>query len=199
MEADNAPVTISTRAEWEPSLLPNANERINGGASGIWWYFNGTQIQRLGPEQTPPPSLRYKTWSMFWKGGFGYWVLDCDAVTPSNDTPGWNPLRFDHDASDGYSSYLTNAGQGVTLACQRADQQWAQILLPQHYHGPMTPYGQYGALKGELGIFLGLVAFTMRREHMVANLPSLYTDNQWHPYGGQPGRKHTARTVEVHH
>jgi hypothetical protein len=192
VESDNAPVTISTRADWEPSLIPNANERIGGGASGIWWYCDGTSIRMLAPEQTPPETLRYKTWSMFWKGGYGYWALDSDAVTPSNSTTGWNPLRFEHDPNDGYSSYLTNAGPNGTLACQRTDQAWAHILLPQHYHGPVTPYQQYGALKGELGIFLGLVAFTMRREALQQYLPSLFIGSQWRPYtGGSHGRRCT--------
>jgi hypothetical protein len=56
---------------------------------------------------------------------------------------------------------------------------WPNMLLPDIYHGPQTPYVQYGALKGELAIFLGLLAFSMSKDYVSQYLPSTFTNQQW--------------------
>lgn len=154
--------------------------------SGIWWYCNGTQIYRIN--NAPSETQRYKTYSMYYSGGYGFWVLKGDALSPQRDAT-WQPLRFDHDPTDGYSSYLTNVAENRTLQCQRADQRWPHMLLPNIYHGTETPYAQYGALKGELPIFLALIAFSMRQEYLPATIPLMFTNRHWNTHMNPHGRK----------
>jgi hypothetical protein len=56
---------------------------------------------------------------------------------------------------------------------------WPNMLLPNIYHGSQTPYQQYGALKGELAIFLGLLALSMSKDYVLQYLPSTFTNQQW--------------------
>ncbi|KAI8933047.1 hypothetical protein NX059_009695 [Plenodomus lindquistii] len=184
-EAPDAPVTIDQRNDWVPSLLPKANRAIGGGASGIWWYCNGQQIYNIPADQATTGSQWYKTYSAFYTNRFGFWILDSDALN-SRSTAGWQPLRFDHDLGD-YSSYLTIAAEHNTLACQRVDQSWPRMLLPSNNHGNNTPYQQYGSLKGELGIFLALLAFSMRKENLTECIPKMF-DSRWKTHTLHHGR-----------
>lgn len=186
-EAVDAPVAVESRIDWIPSMSRNANLPVGGGASGIWWYCNGTQIYSIPSSQAPAESQRYKTYSAFYAGGFGFWVLDSDA-TNSRSEAGWQPLRFYHDRID-FSSYLTNVSEHNTLVCQRRDQTWPRMLLPDIYHGNETPYQPYGALKGELGIFLALVAFSMRKEYMVQYVPHMFSNGSWKTLDLPHGRR----------
>jgi hypothetical protein len=63
------------------------------------------------------------------------------------------------------------------------------MLLPNIYHGIETPYQQYGALKGELGIFLALVAFSMKKESLSQYLPAMFAGKQWLTHTLKHGRK----------
>lgn len=196
MYDDNAPIPISTSAVRSnrvdrspaPSDLPGANIRCGGGVSGVWWYCDGTQIYSVGPESAPPESHRYKTYSLYFDKGTGFWAINCDAVAPIADCTGWQPLQFEHDPDDGYSSYLTNVATSNTLACHRQDQAWPAMLLPTRYHGIETPYGQYGALKGELAIFLALLAFSLKPQEMPMLIPQLFQSGTWCVHSRSHGR-----------
>jgi hypothetical protein len=63
------------------------------------------------------------------------------------------------------------------------------MLLPNIYHGIETPYQQYGALKGELGIFLALIAFSMRKDLLPQCLPAMFAGKQWLTHTLKHGRK----------
>ena len=178
-----------------PSTIPNANRRVSGGVSGKLWFCDTQQIYEVTntiSAQTTP----YKQFSVFFGGGYGFWVLRGDATNPPDDED-WFPLRFDHSDQD-FSSYLTNAGQNPTLCVQRHDQVWPKMLLPDIYHAQSPPIAQtsgYGGLTGELPIFLALLAISMPREYLPSVLPTLFTGGAWttHPY--QYPRKLPMRSV----
>ncbi|KAF2851858.1 hypothetical protein T440DRAFT_421455 [Plenodomus tracheiphilus IPT5] len=189
-EAPDATATIDNKGDWVPSILTSDNIAAGGGVSGTWWYCNGSQIYSFPPAQAPTEAQRYKTYSAYYSGGRGFWILDSDALRPRRSST-WQPLRFAHDTSD-YSSYLTTAAETGTLACQRADQTWPNMLLPNIYHGSDTPYAQYGSLKGELGIFLALMSLSVKQDFMAQWFPMMFNNSQWYthvlPHGRQDKR-----------
>lgn len=111
-----------------------------------------------------------------------------DAVAPPGDST-WQPLHFDHDSD--WSSYLCNAAEHRTVACRRADQRWLAMLLPDIYYSStvVTQHRGYGKLKGDLPIFLALIAFAMDPTQMRAYLPSMFTNGRWKVYHMPNGRK----------
>jgi hypothetical protein len=101
----------------------------------------------------------------------------------------WKPLQFDHDEVD-FSSYLTSEGTAQTLRCQRPDQQWARMLLPDIYQThPTTTFRTYGGLKGNLPLFLALIAFSMGREDLEHYLRVMFQEGAWQVHGLPHGRK----------
>lgn len=125
---------------------------------------------------------------MYYSDGRGFMVLRGDATRPD---PGehWLPLCFEHDQRDNYSSYLTNAKEQPALYCWRADQAWVRMLLPDVYHGSnRVSQVPYGALKGDLPIFLSLVAFSMSVNEVESYLPSMFQHGRWQVYGMANGR-----------
>jgi hypothetical protein len=157
--------------------------------SGIHWLCNGYHIQRLNLPigQLPPGSGFYSAFSMYYCDGYGFWVLHGDATT--NTVAPWRPLTFEHD-NHNYSSYLTNAGTAGTLRCQRTDQQWPRMLLPDIYQTQaMAPDLRYGSLKGDLAILLALIALSMSRDDLQHYLPSMFTNQSWQVHGLPHGRR----------
>ncbi|KAF1969984.1 hypothetical protein BU23DRAFT_219151 [Bimuria novae-zelandiae CBS 107.79] len=137
--------------------------------------------------QTDPTTT--KTYSVFYGHGFGFWVLRGDATNP-RQSEAWHPLSFDHDQWD-FSSYVTNAGTMKTLRCQRDDQQWPNMLLPTiNQVQSVATSKSYGGLKGDLAIFIALLACSMRREDVVKYIPSLLTDSKWNTHSLPHGRTH---------
>jgi hypothetical protein len=64
------------------------------------------------------------------------------------------------------------------------------MLLPDIYHGPSVAKGQnYGALKGELPIFLALIALSLPGHHLPNVLPQLYVNGHWQSHTMAHGRK----------
>lgn len=103
----------------------------------------------------------------------------------------WQPLRFDHDARDGYSSFITNVGDHGTLRCTRSDQRWAHMLLPNTYHGGVTTDMRFGALKGDLSIFLALIAFSIQQDQLAQWLPRMMVGSRWQAFDmAQFGLRH---------
>ena len=118
---------------------------------------------------------------MYYCEGFGFWVLRGDATNPYDSSRGdaWHSLNFDYE--DVFSTYLTNAGQECSINWTRPDQRWPRMLLPDVYHNPQkrTVTRQYGGLRGDLPIFLGLVAFSMPRNHLIQLLPQMLQGGIW--------------------
>ncbi|KAF2647821.1 hypothetical protein K491DRAFT_685214 [Lophiostoma macrostomum CBS 122681] len=165
---------------WIPCTDANANFRIGGGVSGRPYYCDRQQIYEVA--QLPTGAVKYKQFSTYFLGGYGFWILRGDACSPKDDN--WHPLRFDHHDRS-YASFVTNAGQHNTLRVQREDQAWAKLLLPDIYHTPMrTEDTRYGGLIGELPIFLALIAFSTSREYLPSVLPRVFSQGSWvvHPY-----------------
>lgn len=162
---------------WIPSIEANVNRRVLGGVSERLWFCNRQQIFEIY-DPLPPESLQFKQFSVYFGGGYGFWVLRGDATNPADDEA-WHPLRFDHSELD-YSSFLTNAGQQPQLKIQRPDQIWPKMLLPDIYHAPMqTTSLAHGGLTGELPILLGLLAISMPSNWLPSELPKLFTGGVW--------------------
>lgn len=128
----------------------------------------------------------YKSYSMFFCDGKAFSVLRGNAAESSYDE-GWLPLCFEHDRSD-YSSYLTNARFEAALHCRQAEQRWVTMLLPDVYHGRWIVPTPHGGLKGELPIFLALLAFAIPVERLQHDLPSMFHSGAWQQYHMTHGR-----------
>ncbi|PSN74462.1 hypothetical protein BS50DRAFT_16725 [Corynespora cassiicola Philippines] len=186
-ENPNAPHYVDYSGNWVPSTDQNANIRIGGGATDIWWHCNTTGLGRAPQNQLPAGSSPYKIFSAYYTAGQGFQFLRGDATNPPPDEA-WHPLSFDHDTDD-FSAYLTNAGQHRTLRCQRSDQSWPRMLLPDIYHTTSrTTCGTYGGLKGDLPIFLALVAFSLQPNHLASVLPRLFVNSAWRTHNYPHGR-----------
>ncbi|KAF2800404.1 hypothetical protein K505DRAFT_228883, partial [Melanomma pulvis-pyrius CBS 109.77] len=181
-EDPNTASHVDNLGNWTPSTDVGANHRVPGGISGRLWYCNRQRIFEV--PQLPQGAYRHKRFSVYYGGGYGFWVLRGDATEPPGGEV-WLPLRFDHSNVD-YSSFLTNAGQNPTLRVQRNDQHWPNMLLPDIYHASVRTDAQvYGGLTGELPIFLALLAFSLPREFLPNTLPNLFTGGAWLVHGYQ--------------
>lgn len=162
--------------------------RVAGGASGHYWYCTGQAIQYL--PQLPSDMMPHSVYSIFWKTGHGYWILrgDASAQQSLEDWESWQPLSFDYV---GNASYLTNAGEHDHAKNTRSDQSWAHMLLSNiYYDNPTTKrHPPKGVLIGELGILLGLLAFSMRPEQMNGTLPRIMHNSKLQVHSGADGRK----------
>ena len=168
---------------------------MNGGVSEKWWCCDGYNIREYS-FQFPPGTAYYQTYSVFYTGGLGFTVLRGDATNPPNDVD-WHSLKFDHYPD--FSSYLCNASSNRTVSCRRGDQTWLGMLLPDIYWhcAAVTPYQQYAGLKGELAIFLALIAFTMSPEQMAQVLPTMLINGEWQTYSMTHGRKSNYTVCDV--
>ncbi|KAF1848010.1 uncharacterized protein K460DRAFT_66994 [Cucurbitaria berberidis CBS 394.84] len=161
---------------WKPSINGAAHVLVPGGVTGRLWYCDRSRIYEIA--ERPTGSKEYSTFSVYYVGGHGFWVLDGDATDPPDDDD-WHPLKFDHSPTD-YSSFLTNAGANDTLRCQRADQTWPQMLLPDIYRtAASTTSPGYGGLTGELPIFIALMAHTTSRQYLPSVIPHMFNNQAW--------------------
>lgn len=133
--------------------------------------------------QLPRNAQRYKTFSVYYECGAGFWVLEGDARNPPvHDV--FHRLQFNYHQHPPESSYLTNAGQYNMLRVQLQNAA-ADLLLPDIYHTNATAsHVQYGGVVGELPIFLALMAFTTSREYLPSVLPHMFTAGRWNPWHG---------------
>ncbi|XP_014559811.1 hypothetical protein COCVIDRAFT_90886, partial [Bipolaris victoriae FI3] len=182
-----------------PAFEAGAVRSIGGGASGQWWQCDGTQI--YGIPQPPPGAQPYSTYSVFYIGGFGFWVLKGDAINSNTyrHSNTWQPLYFQHHAQKEYS-YLCNAEQYRTVYSRRSDQNWLRMLLPDIYYesAPVIDRSRYGGLKGELGIFLALIAFAIHPQELRARLPQMFTNGNWQTPGTFNHGRQSERGVVVY-
>jgi hypothetical protein len=165
---------------WMPSADPGANIRVGGGISETYWYCDGQQLY---------PILRLSSHSMYFSGGYGFYILVQDLTTDTDiETESWQRLRFDHDENN-YSLFLSSAGQHSQLRVQRDDQIWTRLLLPDIYYSPVcTQDPNYGGLIGELGILLALIALSTSREYLPDILPTMYSEGSWKVHEYYSGR-----------
>ncbi|KAJ5060867.1 hypothetical protein J3E72DRAFT_240727 [Bipolaris maydis] len=163
-----------------PAFEAGAVRSVGGGVSGQWWQCDGNQIR--GNQQLPQGARPYNTYSVFYIGGFGFWVLKGDATNAETyrNSSTWQPLYFQHDPRREYS-YLCNAEQHRTVDLRRRDQNWLRMLLPDIYYESAAEvnHPRCGGLKGELGIFLALIAFAIRPQELQARLPQMFTNGNW--------------------
>lgn len=169
-----------------PSYVPGDIQTVTEGVTGMRWMCNGNQILSLSPDTLQNNTQPWKTYSMFYSGGIGFRVMRGNATNPT-DGQAYRPLGFEHHDDDSYSSYLTNVMVQPTLRCQRDDQIWTRMLLPNTYHGTSTTVPQYGGLKGELPIFLALIAFSMPPALLQTYLPAMMHNGVWQQFNMQNG------------
>ncbi|KAJ8107940.1 hypothetical protein OPT61_g8518 [Boeremia exigua] len=177
---------------WVPSITRGYNYVVQEGVTNLWWLCDGERIrdQPVPQERLPPGMVPYKTFSMFYSDGGSFWILRGDATNLEFDEP-WFRLCFEHDDADGFSSFLTNAREQPALRCRRLNQTWVRMLLPDVHHGSaIVDAEQYGGLKGELPILLGLLAFSMPKESLQQFLPRIFMNGAWQQYDMANGRTH---------
>lgn len=124
---------------------------------------------------------------MYYSNGRAFSVLRGNATTTSREE-GWFPLSFEHDKSD-YSSFLTNAKSEPALHCHQPNQKWVKMLLPDVYHDRWPVAAPHGGLKGELAIFLALVAFAIPVDRLQQDLPAMFHSGAWQQYDMSNGSK----------
>lgn len=142
----------------------------------MWWLCSTDGIQQLPRlEQGANP---YQTFSIYYSGNFGFWIMRGDATNPP-PAETWQRLMFDYDGHDS-TSYLTNAGTMERISCQSPSQDWASMLLPIQYQcqPSLLPRGQ-GGLRGDLAIFLGLLALSMEPHYLTRQLLLQFRGGSW--------------------
>lgn len=184
-EDPDAAEHLDNRGHWNPSTEENAHKFLQSpnAVTGSWWLCDKQQIYELGQAQLPASSQHYKTMTMYYCAGLGFWILDTDALHIKNDSwHVWHPLRFTHTEDD-FSSYATAAGDMPYLRMQRSDQVWPRLLLPDIYHAHHIiadeRYMGYGGLKGDLPVLLGLIAFSTTRDRLRQVLPTTFMGGAW--------------------
>lgn len=97
-----------------------------------------------------------------------------DNSDDEDDRPDWTSLTFAHNGSN----HVSYAGPDLAyprLRARRPDQYWATQLLTDMYSAPatqMTHNPSFGGLNGELPLLLGLLAFHIPANRMIAALPA---------------------------
>lgn len=148
---------------------------------------DGSHIKILDDNNLLKRAKPYKTYSAYYCDGMGFQLLR-DNATQTKREEGWLPLSFDHDKTD-YSSYLTNARYEPGLHCHRSDQKWMNMLLPDVYHDRWEVSAPYGGLKGELAVFLALIAFSIPVDSLLTYLPAMFHGGKWQQYNMANGRE----------
>jgi hypothetical protein len=173
-----APALYDNFGAWQPTSGPHASHNFipKVGASGRTWLCDGSQIYEVA---LPRNAQLYKTFSVYYASGAGFWVLNGDARNPP-DADIFHRLQFNYHTQTPESSFLTNAGQNNILCVQPQDNRAARMLLPDIYHTNATASSpQHGGIVGELPIFLALMAFTTSREYLPSVLPYMFAGGNW--------------------
>lgn len=188
--------------KWVPPRSKGGNILAAGDDSGKYWYCDRQHIHHV--PDLPEGSEEYKTYSLYYDEG-NFWIFEGDASavlialgdynSEENTADGagsdWHHLSFEHEERL-CTSYLTNAGEHSRLRVQRPDQTWPQMLLPEQFHAPadcLTTYQRYGGLTGELPIFLGLIAFSIRTNAVGYAFQICFREGAWNTHNFPHGRK----------
>lgn len=176
---------------WYPPRVLGWNELVAGDSSGLWFCFDSETRRATRLEHgLPAGSEFFKEVSVYYYHDI-FWCVPYDATrypvgdwkqdvqnddeeeeddsedeeeTPTASYMDWHPLRFSYDATT-YTSFARLGVDGQTLVSQRPDQQWVSEILPDVYHAPDTHHvtdRRVGALNGDLGLLLALVALSVR-------------------------------------
>jgi hypothetical protein len=65
------------------------------------------------------------------------------------------------------------------------------MLLPDVYHDRWEVSAPYGGLKGELAVFLALIAFSIPVDSLLTYLPAMFHGGKWQQYNMANGREWT--------
>jgi len=202
---------VDSVGTWYPPKSLGANQMIGGGVSGLYWYCDGYSISQVAYNALPDNCPHFKTFSVYYYNGT-FWASRCDATAvqvgdedsdtgyqdledaPEGEGEGWHRLSFEHDEQT-YSSHVTNSGQHSRLRTQRPDQTWPKMLLPEHYHAPLSSrtseeYHQYGGLTGELPLFLALIAFSVDAGYVSWALETCFQNGSWRTHNVDHIRKY---------
>ena len=199
---------------WLPPQLKEENEIIGKGR--IYCCNGGHFVQT----QLPDGVYEYCTVSMYHYASM-IWIAQYDATkksfivdepetddiedkTSSGDSEpyfGWSELSFLWENST--VSFATSAGDHTRLCKQRGDQEWAIALLPDRYYADQDNWTndlELGGLTGELGIILGLIAFSVPLENLDDFLLNCaYKDCEWLPnvLPARHGRKFISQSIYI--
>ena len=180
------PGRYTNQGHWEPG---KSISRFDG-ISKTLWSCDDNYMRRLS--DSPRKIKLYSNASVYYAEGYGFWVSHEDPFGAFGAylDGRWKPLTFEHNEID-YSSYLTNSGVSGRLRCQRPDQLWQRMLLPEIYHSPaIAKDPTHGGLSGDLPIFLALIALSMSREDLITNMGDMYRQGQWQVHGLPHRRKY---------
>ncbi|KAI4928981.1 hypothetical protein J4E85_005603 [Alternaria conjuncta] len=160
------------------------------------WFTRGWTLQEL----LAPVSIEFYSKDGYRLGDRTTLVqqiqMSTDAPTFGPGEGQWNSLSFQHN--EDYSSSLSLDGTHPTLRCQRRDSGWPEAMLPDIYHGPSTPYQQYGSLRGDLSIFLALMALSVKPDMLASLMPYLRHDAKWQCREDYPNGRLDKRGVVVY-
>ncbi|KAH4639700.1 hypothetical protein HBH81_094080 [Parastagonospora nodorum] len=188
-EFTNIPEYLGKRGKnelWEPSAVSGDNIRIPGSLPDQWWSFTGGQIQPVERWDISKEVKPYKTVSMMYLEGFGFCIMEADATMPRPHEV-WHPLSFEWKI-DTMASLLKIKGTEPRLFT-KSNAQWVKMLLPAMYHGFIEPnIGDHGGLSGDLGIFLALLAFSIKPDSLLTVLPKLMVNGEWQVHTEAHGR-----------
>jgi hypothetical protein len=112
---------------------------------------------------------------------------DAEADDDEEDDPtttDWSLLHFLWRNTD-WASQAVQGGNEQRLNAQRPDQHWVAEILPTRHHADPTRHTsdvRYGGLYGDLGIILGLLALSLRHDHVDYAVRNCITD--LHASGG---------------
>ena len=199
---------VDSSGTWFPPRSVGGNKLIGGNHSGKYWHCTGDFIIPVEGTELPQGCYPFKTFSVYYDYGT-FWVTRGDASTQligagdNNKESGtghgedWHRLTFEYDAPT-YASHLTNAGENFRLRTQRPDQDWPRMLLPEHYHAPLSSHTEcqrYGGLAGELPLFLALIAFSVDVSYVGWVFPFCFANGVWGTHYRTHGRKQSASFV----
>jgi hypothetical protein len=79
----------------------------------------------------------------------------------------WRPVGFSQDFNDPYKSYVCAEASQQQLRIQRPDQDWINVLFPQHMHSQLRSMNPlHGRVCGSLAVLIALIAFSVKPEHV---------------------------------
>lgn len=208
----HAPPHAAIYGRWIPGSRPGDNVSFPHVPLHVF-SCDGQSFRPYYVTNWPPQgSEHYKSFSIYYAEGHGFWILKGDARNMStspgpgpkpDDGEAWRPLKFSYPSDYGFphdgSAYLCNAGERNALYTQRQDQHWQAVLLPNIYHAQAQNSPRpHGGLQGELAILLGLMALSTNRDWVAEALPRMFTNGSfailpdgWHAHckdsKAQPG------------
>jgi hypothetical protein len=200
---------------WCPPRVPGWNQLVAGDSTGTWFCFNPTsnEIGRAYPITALPESaVHYKDVSVYYDHDY-FWCVPYDATQfgvgdwkqdlpepEEEDAPDdqeedrfyheWHLMKFTHDETT-YASSVRIGAEKDQLLTQRPDQSWVHEIFPEVYHAPAgyrTPDTRFGALNGDLGLLLALVAFSVRPNDVLGAIERCVRGDGWRAYGSRERR-----------